>query len=372
MLDKSYQSQSLLFLLLALLFNHIHSLNISLDDVTFLIASQTTKNSESCSHTIDKYNEERKAKFCGKQLLYSSGKTAFKTNETICLTGTKQNVFDRQAEQPVQLYINVSRCQTLHQKGANNVSSCEWLLEVYNKLEENKLLLSVIIDCNNATEDERQWCSTFNISSGDENARMDNCLMYPTPSMKSSEDFIHYMKKYMTPILAALGSVCFIIILVLANRVRKRYKCSGSRHPPESGPDMSNSNEDNLYHEPDNHHTYVEVDDSRSRNYEYAYGHLDVGTPRINAADIFEGSNPSCTNITPDKPDCEKDYVNDRSADKTYIEMENSYQALDRSSMVDDKALYQGLVQHKDRIRPKIAPKPRRDEKTVVSYVKVM
>ena len=360
-------------------------MNISFDNITFVVPSQTTDlESGTCFQKIHiGDNEKRIAKSCDNNLLYSSVKT-IKKNQSICFTGTKQRFVDKRPEIQV---INVSGCQILHQKEITNISSCEGLFEVYNELDKDQVLLSMILNCSDGTEDGKQQClvlPTSNSSSDEEDTIMYNCLPKQCGNgdkKKADPESCSipcYIKKHMIPILAALGGVFFIIILVLANRVRKHHKRSGSSHPPDSEPNMfiSSSNEDTLYHEPDNHHTYAEVDETGSRNYEYAYGHLDVGTPRINGVVISAEPNPNCTNITPDKPDLGKDYMNvGRPADKTYMEMENSYQPLDRSSMVDDNAMYQGLIQQKDRIRPKIAPKPghlRRDEKPVVSYVKVM
>ena len=360
-------------------------MNISLDNINVVVASQTKGlESGTCFQKIHiGDNEKRIAKSCENNLLYSSVKT-IKKNQSICFTGTEQKLVDKRPE--IQ-GINVSGCQILRQKEINDISSCEQLFDVYQELDKDQVLLSMILNCSDGTENGKQQClvlPTSNSSSDKEDTIMYNCLPIPCSNgdrkkaNPESRSFLQHIKKHMIPILAALGGVFFIIILVLANRVRKHHKRSGSRHPPESEPNMfiSSSNEDNLYHEPDNHHTYAEVDETGSRNYEYAYGHLDVGTSRISGVVISVEPNPNCTNIIPDKPDLGKDYMNvDRPADKTYMEMESSYQPLDRSSMVDDNAMYQGLIQQKDRIRPKIAPKPghlRRDEKPVVSYVKVM
>ena len=357
MMDKSFRCQNVLFLLLASLVAYVHCENISLDGITLVLESQTTNNSINCLKRFD--NRERKDKFCVKEFCNPSLKLRVILDKEACLTGTIQTSFDKED----QLYINVSRCQKLDNNNVSNLScDHEWLLEVYKKQKENKLFLSVILNCKSTTEDEGQWCSVlmhfFNSSSGNQDT--------------AGTSSLRFLKENITSILCASAGVFLILIVVLANRVRRHYKRGGSRPTPETEPDMPNSDEDGLYHEPDNHHTYVDVDDTASRNYEYAYGHFDVGTPRINVIDIPAERYPNYMNIARDKPDCEEDHLN---VDKASHEDYDNYQSLDRSSMVNDNALYQGLTHQKDRVRPKIAPKPghlRRGEKPVVSYVKVM
>ena len=369
MMDKSFQCQNVLFLLLASLVAYVHCKNISLDGITLVLESQTTNNSMKCLKRFD--NRERKDKLCVKEFCNPSLKLPVILDKEACLTGTIQTSFDKND----QLYISVSRCQKLANNNVSNLS-CQWLLEVYNKQKENKLFLSVILNCKNATEDEGQWCSVlmyfFNSSSGNEDTGMNSCLFTPRTNDHTGTSSLRFLKENITSISCASAGVFLILIVVLANRVRRHYKRGGSSHTPESEPDMPNSDEDGLYHEPDNHHTYVDVDDTASRNYEYAYGHFDVGTPRINVIDIPAERYPNYMNIARDKPGCEEDYLNiDNASNEDY----DNYQSLDRSSMVNDNALYQGLTHQKDRVRPKIAPKPghlRRGGKPVVSYVKVM
>jgi hypothetical protein len=121
----------------------------------------------------------------------------------------------------------------------------------------------------------------------------------------------------------------------------------------------------------------MDIEENNPRNYEYAYGHLNPDSSSGSRQE--HGKKHNYMNIAelPDKrKDDEEYYINIDKDDMEYMEMKNSYQSLDRSSMVNDDAMYQGLIEKKGRVRPKVAPKPshlgRVEESPELSYVKVL
>ena len=163
----------------------------------------------------------------------------------------------------------------------------------------------------------------------------------------------------------------------MINHIRKVLR--GSKNEPSEStpgvePDTPHSNGDSVYHEPNNH-TYIDIDETSPRTYAYAYGHVDPVSPRRGRGGPGEKHDYINIEELPDERESNKDYINVGEDDTDYVDMGTSYQALDRSSMVSDDAMYQGLVEE-NRVRPKIAPKPRHhprvDESLQVSYLKVL
>jgi hypothetical protein len=390
--------QMSLFLWLTSLCVHIHCIicmNVSLDSIPLAVLRQQTRKQESCFQNL--HIGESKAESCGKNIYYPEIKTV-RQNHKICFTDTKQSHFDK-GNRTKNTTLSVRGCQILHQEEITNVVniSCSWLEQGYQKLDKDHILLAVVLRCNSTRtkQQQQQLCliiaASRSLADTDGDVGMDSCLSdvprgatsEPTPPTSNSKgsSFLDYIKEYMTPVLAVLGGVLFIIMVFVANRIRKRH-ISSRDEPSETEAEESNTNQEGgLYHEPN--HTYIDIDseESRPRNYAYAYGHFEPTTPtsNVHANTLESGKRHNYMNITqlPDRrKDDGADYMNvDKENDMDYMEMKSSYQTLDRSSMIDDNAMYQGLVQQKDRVRPKVAPKPsclRRVEEPELSYVKVL
>ncbi len=395
--SKPCQSLGQIFLLLllqSLLFGHIHCMNVSLDSVPLVVLKQQVGKSGSCIQKIDFHItdiRERQEDFCGKEIFYPVVKTVGQ-NQKICFTDTRQNYFDIK-EYRIN-YTNVTGCEILRQEKINHVNiSCN-LRRGYQKLDKDQMFMSVLLRCNNETkqqqhQQQQHLCLIIaTVSRNLSRVDGDSCLSALKPSSNFTEkstthpaektssegnSFLDYMKEYMIPVLATLGSVLFLIIIVVANRVRK--ECIRNRNESsEAG--VSNTSEGGIYHEPNNP-TFMDIEENNPRNYEYAYGHLNPDSSSGSRQE--HGKKHNYMNIAelPDKrKDDEEYYINIDKDDMEYMEMKNSYQSLDRSSMVNDDAMYQGLIEKKGRVRPKVAPKPSHlgqvEESPELSYVKVL
>ena len=355
-----------------------------------------TQDKSSCFQKISLNFKEEKAE-CEKKIFFPVVKAFNDLNDSnICFTNdTGKDHFNGTDDIK---YKNMNDCQITQQEEITNIThmSCKWP----RKLNDDQMLLSVLLNCNRSLEKERFCLVMIKSKNSLEdvsapvmhtclpsklNKLIENVTVQTTSRIKrsptESPSFVDFIKTNMTPILASVAGILFVIIIVLLNHIRKQYRKNGGSERSEFDPEESN--EDELYHEPNHLHTSTDIENNitDNGNYEYAYGHVGPVNPSINietSAHAEPENNHNYMNITAlpvsRHLQGEKDYINITKEDIEYIEMKNSYQALDRSSMVNDKEMYQGLIEHKKQTRPQVAPKPkflRRQEEPEISYVKV-
>ena len=413
--NKTSQSlgKMLLFLLLASIVIQIHCGNISLDDLP-LVPIRQTEGERSCI-------EERQEDSCEANIYFPAVKAArYRQENKICFTDTNQSYFNMNGSEIE--HRNATDCEISSIQDAVNLSrSCSWLRNGLQKTDESQTLLFVGLRCNRAAKEQRrngQICLIFANSQnfpGSRDDAMVTCLHSKRSSgTDQSANFLGFIKKHMIVILASfVGCILLIIIAVLTNCIRKQF-LQNKNESSETEPELTRTREDTVYHEPDTPHTYIDIDEASPKNYAYAYGHLGPLSPgrggpgekqdymnieqcpdeRKNTKDYINvdeddidsagrcrqepGGKQDYMNIEqfPDEKRNEKDDENIAEDNLDYMEMKSGYQSLDRSNMVSDDAMYQGLVKPNCRVRPQIAPKPRNlarvDESCEISYVKVL
>ena len=367
----SERSQSLgnvlLFSLLALLLVRIRCVNISLVNIPLVAISQQME--------MQGYNntciEERLQSSCRGSIFYPAKKLV-RQKHTICFTDTNQSYLqiERYQSEPI------NDCEILNIQDAVNIS-CGLLRSSSQKLGKDQTFMSVELRC--SVPKQQKLCLIFHNSSVERNEGMETCKRTDNRTGSATKDsFLDYLKKHMIPILGAVGGILLIIIAVLTYCVRKLFRQSkkeSSASTPGIEPEVAPTSVDSVYNEPNNH-TYIDIDEASPTNYAYAYGHLKPLSPRTGKQGPSEKQDYVNIEQLPDGRENNEDYINVGDDDTEYIDMKGNYQPLDRSSMVNDDTMYQGLVEQSGQVRPKIAPKPKHlprvDESCEISYLKVL
>ena len=352
------------FLLLSSLLVRIHCVNISLVNIPLVAIPQQIERQGYNNTCI----EERKQNSCGGSIFYPA-KKAFRQKHIICFTDTNQSYLEIERYQSEP--INARDCEILSIQDAVNMS-CSLLRSSSRKIDDDQTFMLVELRC--SVPKQQKLCLIFHNSSVERNEGVETCKKTDNQTGSAQEDsFLDYLKKHVTLILGAVGGILLIIIAVLAYRVRKLFR-ETKKESSVPTPEVVPTSEDSVYHEPNNH-TYIDIDEASPTNYAYAYGHLKPLSPGTGKNGPSEKQDYVNIEQLPDGRE-NKDYINVVGGDTEYIDMKGSYQPLDRSSMVNDDTMYQGLVEQNGQVRPKIAPKPRHlprvDESCEMSYLKVL